>query len=160
MKSMRTLCVSMALGALLGLTTTFTQAAQSHDLVSAQVQKKLAMVETRWVTKDAAGLVDSLYVPQTEITGEGVPELFTGKEQLNGLVSHLMEGAKSTSIKLDKLVLTGEGTAYTWVTWDVQPEAKDEKPFKMKSLFVWKQVDGDWRVVADMFASGEIPPIK
>lgn len=160
MKSVRILSASLALGVVIGLAAAFVNAAQSHDQVTAQVKQKLALVESKWVKKDAAGLVDSLYVPETEITGEGVPELFTGKDQLNGLITHLMEGAKSTSIKLDKLEMLGEGSAYTWVTWNVLPEGKDEKPFKMKSLFVWKHIDGDWRIVADMFATGEIPSSK
>ncbi|MFJ4443382.1 DUF4440 domain-containing protein [Pseudomonas sp. NPDC089422] len=124
--------------------------------VRQSIDSKLQGIASMWPMKDAKAVVDKVYTEQTEITGEGVNELYKGKAQLTGLVSHLMESSRSTLIHLDRLQQIGDDAAYTWVTWDVTP-ADDEAPFKMKSLFVWKKEHGDWFIVADMFAAGAIP---
>lgn len=119
------------------------------------IDGKLQAIASLWPKKDAKDVVENVYTEQTEITGEGVNELYKGKAQLIGLVSHLMDGSSSTVIHLDRLHQIGDDAAYTWVTWDVTP-AGNEAPFKMKSLFVWKKEHGDWFIVADMFAAGAI----
>lgn len=129
---------------------------QAASNAQQQIDSKLHGIASLWPKKDAQAVVDAVYTEQTEITGEGVEELYKGKKQLAGLVAHLMEGSKSTTINLDRLVQLSDSSAYTWVTWNVTP-AGDEAPFKMKSLFVWKKENGNWFIVADMFASGAIP---
>lgn len=124
------------------------------------VAKKLARVEQVWPSQNAKALVADLYTPNTEITGEGMPEVARGTAQLTGLVQHLMDGAKSTKISLNKFVQLDPDHAWSWVTWDVVPRDAKEKPFKMKSLFVWEKYKGDWRIAADLFANGEIPAVK
>lgn len=136
------------------LGTTCTQALASD--ARQRIDDKLQGIASLWPKKDAKAVVEKVYTEQTEITGEGVNELYKGKAQLTVLVSHLMEGSRSTIIHLDRLQQIGDDAAYSWVTWDVTPVG-NEAPFKMKSLFVWKKEQGDWFIVADMFASGAIP---
>jgi hypothetical protein len=67
-----------------------------------------------------------------------------------------MESSKSTTIDLNRFKQLTDNVAYTWVTWNVTP-ADASAPFQMKSLFVWKKIGNDWRIVADMFANGAMP---
>ncbi|MNF33412.1 hypothetical protein D3C84_142260 [compost metagenome] len=94
-------------------------------------------------------------MPETEITGEQTPTLYTGTAQLTELVESLVKDSKSADIALNRVTALDKDSAYSWVTWTVVPN--EGEPFKMKSLFVWKQTPQGWRVVADMYASGEIP---
>lgn len=137
-----------------GLGSICTQVLADDD--RQQIDSKLQRIASLWPKKDAKAVVDEVYTEQTEITGEGVDELYRGKAELTGLISHLMEGAKNTVIHLDRIQQMGADAAYTWVTWNVTPTG-NEAPFKMKSLFVWKKERGEWFIVADMFASGSIP---
>ncbi|MFF7065631.1 DUF4440 domain-containing protein [Pseudomonas sp. NPDC008258] len=137
----------------IGLVGTCMQALATDTRHS--IDAKLQGIAGLWSKKDAKAVVDEVYTEQTEITGEGVNQLYKGKAQLTELLSRLMEGSRSTVLHLDRLQQIGDDAAYTWVTWDVTPVG-DELPFKMKSLFVWKKEHGAWYIVADMFAAGAI----
>ncbi|ENL6836246.1 nuclear transport factor 2 family protein, partial [Pseudomonas aeruginosa] len=132
-----------------------TALADTQTDVTNALRERLDVVEAKWAKKDAAGIVQETYVPETEITGEQTPALYTGSVQLNELVTSLVKDSKSASIVLNRVTPLGKDAAYTWVTWNVVPTAGE--PFKMKSLFVWKLTPKGWRIVADMYASGEIP---
>lgn len=148
--------VSSSLVLLAALACGFPRAhAQSPTPLHTIIESKLDGIAASWPKKDAKAVVEQVYIEQTQITGEGVPELYQGRAQLTGLVQHLMEGSKSTVIHLNRLVQLNDESAYTWVTWDVTPVG-NESPFKMKSLFVWKKEHGNWFIVADMFANGAI----
>jgi hypothetical protein len=137
-----------------------TSVAQAASPSEQAVAKKLARVEQIWNVQDGKQLVAELYTPTTEITGEGMPEVARGTPALTALVQRLMEGATSTKISLNKFMQLGPDHGWSWVTWDIVPRDPKEKPFKMKSLLVWEKYKGDWRIVGDMFATGEIPASK
>lgn len=123
--------------------------------ITKALRERLDLVETKWGQKDAAGIVAETYVPETEITGEQTPLLYTGTARLTELVESLVKDSKSANIAINRVTPLGKDGAYSWVTWTVVPN--EGESFKMKSLFVWKQTAQGWRVVADMYASGEIP---
>lgn len=124
---------------------------QLHDALQAQLNQ----LRTLWQRKDAAGIYQALYTPDTEITGAGTPELFTGEAALTQLVSELVSGSPDAKIDINHVRALGDDAAYTWVTWLVSQEQGE--PFQMKSLFLWRKVDGAWRIVADFYAEGTIP---
>jgi len=144
--------------AVLGLTLAATSQlalAGNPDELSQALRERLDLVETKWAEKDATGIVRETYVAETEITGEQTEPLFTGTEQLTELVDSLVQDSRSARIVLNRVTPLGADSAYSWVTWTVQPN--EGEAFKMKSLFVWKHTPEGWRVVADMYATGEIP---
>lgn len=55
-----------------------------------ELRERLDVVEVRWSSNDAAGIVQEVCVPETEITGEQTEPLFTGTEQLTELVASLV----------------------------------------------------------------------
>ncbi|WP_413044085.1 DUF4440 domain-containing protein [Pseudomonas sp. YJ42] len=128
--------------------------AADADTLKQALRERLDVVEARWEQNDAKGIVAEAYVPETEITGEQTEPLFTGTEALTSLVESLVADSTTATIRLDRVTPLGADSAYTWVTWDVQPNAGE--PFQMKSLFVWKRMPQGWRIVADMYASGSV----
>lgn len=141
-------------GLALTITTQLAIADAQSELTKA-LRERLDLVETKWTEKDAVGIVRETYVPETEITGEQTEPLYSGTAQLTELVESLVKDSKSAEIAINRVTPLGKDNAYSWVTWTVVPN--EGEPFKMKSLFVWKQTAQGWRVVADMYASGEIP---
>lgn len=119
------------------------------------LQARLDLLQQLWERRDADAIVRELYTADTEITGAGSDALYHGTAQLQALLALLVNDSRGASIRIDRLTELGESAAYTWVTWRVLPLAGEA--FAMKSLFVWQRLDGDWRVVADMYAEGEIP---
>ncbi|OLS61221.1 nuclear transport factor 2 family protein [Pseudomonas putida] len=119
------------------------------------LQARLELLQQLWERRDGNAIVRELYTENTEITGAGSDALYHGTEKLQALLAVLVNDSRGASIRIDRLAELGEGAAYTWVTWRVLPLAGDA--FSMKSLFVWRLIGGDWRVVADMYAEGEIP---
>lgn len=150
---MNKLTIALA-GLALAISSQLALAGSQAELTQA-LRERLDLVETKWGQKDAAGIVKETYLPETEITGEQTPTLYTGTAQLTELIETLVKDSKSTDIALNRVTALDKDSAYSWVTWTVVPN--EGEPFKMKSLFVWKKTPQGWRVVADMYASGEIP---
>ncbi len=150
MKKFNAVLSGLALAAMSHLALANSQAELTQAL-----RERLDVVETKWGQKDAAGIVAETYLSETEITGEQTPTLYTGTAQLTELVESLVKDSKSADIALNRVTALDKDSAYSWVTWTVVPN--EGEPFKMKSLFVWKKTPQGWRVVADMYASGEIP---
>lgn len=119
------------------------------------LQARLDLLQQLWERRDADAIVRELYTENTEITGAGSDALYHGNAQLRELLAALTGDTRGASIRIDRLTPLGDTAAYTWVTWSVLP--LEGEAFAMKSLFVWQLLDGDWRVVADMYAEGEIP---
>jgi hypothetical protein len=120
--------VSSSLVLLAALACGFPHAhAQSSEPLQSVIESKLNGIAASWPKKDAKTVVEQVYTEQTQITGEGVAELYQGKAQLTGLVQHLMAGSRSTVIHLNRLVQLNDESAYTWVTWDVTPAGNEEQ---------------------------------
>ncbi|MEE1925476.1 nuclear transport factor 2 family protein [Pseudomonas sp. 148P] len=119
------------------------------------LQGRLDLLQQLWERRDSDAIVRELYTENTEITGAGSAALYSGSVQLRELLAALVTDSRGASIRIDRLTALGDNAAYTWVTWRVLP--LDGEAFSMKSLFVWCLVDGAWRVLADMYAEGEIP---
>lgn len=119
------------------------------------LQARLDLLQQLWERRDSTAIVRELYTQDTEITGAGSAALYHGTEQLLELLSALVNDSRGASIRIDRLASLGDNAAYTWVTWRVLP--LEGEAFSMKSLFVWRLLDGEWRVLADMYAEGEIP---
>lgn len=143
--------LAVAFAFLIGAGSVFADSVPKVD-----IEQKLQFVASTWGQKNSEAVVKKIYTKDTEITGEGVEEVYSGQAALTGLIDHLKSTSKSTVIHLNRFVQLEDNTAYTWVTWDITP-SDAAAPFKMKSLFVWKRIAGEWFVVADMFANGEIP---
>ena len=118
------------------------------------LQARLDLLQQLWERRDSTAIVRELYTPGTEITGAGSAALYHGTEQLQELLSALVNDSRRASIRIARLADLGDSAAYTWVTWRVLP--LQGEAFSMKSLFVWRLLDGEWRVLADMYAEGEI----
>lgn len=119
------------------------------------LQARLDLLQQLWECRDGDAIVRELYTEDTEITGAGSDALYHGSAQLRELLAVLVNDSRGASIRIDRLTELADSAAYTWVTWRVLP--LQGEAFSMKSLFVWRRVEGDWRVVADMYAEGEIP---
>ncbi|NNJ18053.1 SnoaL-like domain-containing protein [Pseudomonas putida CSV86] len=119
------------------------------------LQARLDLLQHLWERRDGNAIVRELYTEHTEITGAGSDALYHGTAQLEELLAALVNDSRGASIRIDRVTGLGESAAYTWVTWRVLP--LEGEAFSMKSLFVWRLIEGEWRVVADMYAEGEIP---
>ncbi|MFJ4112301.1 DUF4440 domain-containing protein [Pseudomonas sp. NPDC089758] len=124
------------------------------EQLNAALRERLDTLEKFWAAGDARSIVDQLYAANTQITGPGSDPVVQGTEQLTELVSSLVEGASAAKIRIDHTQPLGDSAAYTWVTWEVVP--KDGDVFNMKSLFIWQRTFNEWRLIADMYAEGEI----
>lgn len=121
---------------------------------SEAIEAKLTDVESMWSEGDYEGIAKSLYVEQTQITGQDTPTFYTGMEALTELVKYLVETSSAVELSIAESRPVGDGGLITWVNWYVTPNEGED--FIMKSLMVWEQHDGDWKMMADMYAVGEI----
>lgn len=124
--------------------------------IDGQIRERLDFIENSWNAGKAAELAKEIYVPSTQITGEGVDQIYAGTEDVSALVAGLVKGNKHVKIDLNSTQQVSNDVVVSWVTWTVTPTAKDAQPFNMKSLFVWKNTGKRWNIVADMYTSGVI----
>ncbi|WGV19368.1 hypothetical protein QIY50_18590 [Pseudomonas putida] len=97
-----------------------------------------------------------IYVPSTQIAGEGTEQLYSGTQAVSELVKGLVKDNKHVQLELNSSQQVSKDVVVSWVTWTITPVAQDAKPFNMKSLFVWKNDGKRWNLVADMYTSGVI----
>ncbi|WP_136163061.1 YybH family protein [Sphingomonas flavalba] len=124
--------------------------------IAAALQPRLAAIENAWAKWDAPA-VAAVYTDDAVATGEQNPAPAEGRAAMTALISHLMEGTRAVSIAIYRAEQLAPDVASTWVTWTVAL-ADGQPDFQTKSLFVWKRVDGSWRIAQDMFALGPMVP--
>ncbi|HBN5964192.1 TPA: hypothetical protein L3H12_000882 [Acinetobacter baumannii] len=116
---------------------------------------KLEFLQTLWKQKDVQGIFDHLYVDKTEISGQGTTELYTGKNKLINLLKDLVEGSCDINLRIFKSTELSKQLILTWVNWIVYTDDRNDH-FTMKSLFLWQEIDQDWKIIADMYADDGI----
>ncbi|EOH6035943.1 hypothetical protein NQ810_15375 [Acinetobacter baumannii] len=116
---------------------------------------KLELLQTLWKQKDEQGIFDHLYVDKTEISGQGTTELYTGKNKLINLLKDLVEGSYDVNLRIFKSTELSKQLILTWVNWTVYTDDRNDH-FTMKSLFLWQEIDQDWKIIADMYADDAI----
>jgi hypothetical protein len=136
----------------LGLTSVSVHA----DTLSIALKERLSFIENAWNQGQADKLVKEIYLPQTQIAGEGSDDLYEGVSVSN-LVSELVKDNKMVKLQLIDVQALANDAALSWVQWHVTPTNGSTPAFDMKSLFVWKRSHGQWRIVADMYTSGNLP---
>ena len=116
---------------------------------------KLELLQTLWKQKDVQGIFDHLYVDKTEISGQGTTELYTGNNKLINLLIDLVEGSCDVNLRIFKSTELSKQLILTWVNWTVYTDDRNDH-FTMKSLFLWQEIDQDWKIIADMYADDAI----
>ncbi|MDC4272514.1 hypothetical protein NQ630_17645 [Acinetobacter baumannii] len=116
---------------------------------------KLEFLQTLWKQKDVQGIFDHLYVDKTEISEQGTTELYTGKNKLINLLKDLVEGSCDINLRIFKSTELSKQLILTWVNWTVYTDDRNDH-FTMKSLFLWQEIDQDWKIIADMYADDAI----
>ncbi|MDV7414020.1 hypothetical protein R4482_01405 [Acinetobacter baumannii] len=116
---------------------------------------KLETLQMLWKQKDIQGIFDHLYVDKTEISGQGTTELYTGENKLINLLKDLVEGSCDINLRIFKSTELNKQLILTWVNWTVYTNDRNDH-FTMKSLFLWQEIDQDWKIIADMYADEAI----
>jgi len=116
---------------------------------------KLEILQTLWKQKDVQGIFDHLYVDKTEISGQGTTDLFTGKDSLLLLLKDLVHSSTDVNLRIFKSTELSKQLILTWVNWTIYIHDKNDS-FTMKSLFLWQEIDQDWKIIADMYAEEAI----
>ncbi|MDE2441347.1 MAG: nuclear transport factor 2 family protein [Betaproteobacteria bacterium] len=136
---------------LLGLVA---QGAQAGDVGLEQViGERLAVLEKAWGKGDAKTITTQVWGSDAVIHGEGQTAVVNTPEGVLETIEHLL--ADTRKVKLDVYTIRGLGpdAALSWVTWHVTPKT-EEKPFEVRSLFVWTRGKEGWRIRADMYSMG------
>lgn len=115
------------------------------------INGKLEHLKKLWELKNAEEIVNNFYLENTQISGQGVKSLFTGKSNLTELVSALVNDSTSADLSIYKFNAISSECIVTWVNWTVYFD-NDLEPMKLKSLFVWELNEDDWFITADMYA--------
>lgn len=116
---------------------------------------KLETLQMLWKQKDIQGIFDHLYVNKTEISGQGTTDLYTGENKLINLLKDLVEGSCDINLRIFKSTELSKQLILTWVNWTVYTNDRNDH-FTMKSLFLWQEIDQDWKIIADMYADEAI----
>ncbi|MDV7456910.1 hypothetical protein R4643_05375 [Acinetobacter baumannii] len=116
---------------------------------------KLETLQMLWKQKDIQGIFDHLYVDKTEISGQGTTDLYTGENKLINLLKDLVKGSCDINLRIFKSTELSKQLILTWVNWTVYTNDRNDH-FTMKSLFLWQEIDQDWKIIADMYADEAI----
>jgi ketosteroid isomerase-like protein len=103
----------------------------------------------------AAAIVDQAYWPDAVTVMEGVPAALRGTEPLTGVMAaSSKEGVGMTcDFTLDEpVILSGDvASAFSAATC-----GEGDKTMKMRTLYVWQQRDGHWKIIREMISQGAL----
>lgn len=140
-----------ALAALLGLAAL---SAQANDAALAKaIGERLAVLENAWEKGDAKTITTQVWGSDAVIHGEGQKAVVDTPEAVHGTIEHLLADTRKVKLAVHSIRRLGPDAALSWVTWQVTPKAED-KPFAVRSLFVWSKGKEGWRIRADMYSMG------
>lgn len=97
-------------------------------------------------------VVTSYYTESAYATGHETP-LMSGYEALNGLFEEIHAEFKDMRIDMIDTRVAGDDCIYSLVTATSTLASVGEEA-TIKSLLVWRKVDGEWLCDADIFAMG------
>lgn len=121
---------------------------------SQAIRERLDALEQAWAKGDATYAATRVFGRDAVIHGEGQKDVIQSPEAVLGVMQHLMEGSNQIRMKVHSVRVLAPTAAHSWVTWQVTPRAAGEKPFEMRSLFVWTKGKEGWRIRADMYSVG------
>lgn len=141
----------IVLGALLGLVAVSAQAEDAA--LNKLIGERLAFLEQAWEKGDAQTIATQVWGGDAVIHGEGQQAVVNTPEGVKGIVDHLLADTRKVKLDVHTIRRLGPDAALSWVTWHVTPKAED-KPFEVRSLFVWSKGKEGWRIRADMYSMG------
>jgi ketosteroid isomerase-like protein len=102
-----------------------------------------------------AAIVDQAYWPDAMTVMEGVPAAVRGKEQLTGIMAASTKegvGMNCTFTLEEPVTLSGDiATAFSAAIC-----GESDKAMKLRTLYVWQNRDGDWKIIREMIATGAL----
>ncbi len=137
-----------ALGLTLG--STGATAGSTADVIAAKYQ----LSEKAFAENNVQILIDQFYAGDVYVVGEGSKQATVGIEALTPVLHELVAGASKLEMSSEHADYTSEDTIYDFVNYRVYP-ADGSEDFNVRSLLVWKKIEGDWRVSADMYTFGQ-----
>lgn len=120
------------------------------------IRERLAALEKAWEKGDLDEISTRVWGSDAVIHGEGQKAVVNTPEGVRETVRHLLADTSKVKLDLHSIRALAPDAALTWVTWNVTPKAAGEKPFQVKSLFVWTRDKSGWRIRADMYAMGSM----
>jgi uncharacterized protein (TIGR02246 family) len=108
--------------------------------------------------RDAAAMA-RLYTRDAYLLAAGAP-MMRGPEQIEQALRAMMDaGVKEIALHPETVTMAGDDTAYEigTATVTIQPPGGDAFDDPGKYMVIWKRVDGEWKLHADVFNS-DTPP--
>lgn len=141
----------MVVAVLLGLAALGAQAGDAG--LDKVIGERLAVLEKAWEKGDAKIITTQVWGSDAVIHGEGQKAVVNTPEGIHGTIEHLLADTRKVKLDVHSIRRLGPDAALSWVTWHVTPKAED-KPFEVRSLFVWTKGKEGWRIRADMYSMG------
>lgn len=120
------------------------------------IKDRITILEKAWEKSDVSTIVTQVWGSDAIIHGEGQPAVVNSPEGIKETIKHLTNDSKKVKIDIFKFKELSNNSALTWVTWNVTPKDAKEKPFKVRSLFIWTKDKDGWRIRADMYSMGSM----
>lgn len=114
-----------------------------------QVADTLAVIEDLW----HAGKVEELagyYTDDAVLTGEGVPIVIRGIEQVRPALAGLVSSNPDAQFRIRSGRALGDAAAETWITV-VAPASG----MALRVLLVWIKSTDVWQIASESFSAGE-----
>ena len=141
----------VVLAALLGVAAVSAQAGDAG--LAKVIGERLVVLEQAWEKGDAKTIATQVWGSDAVIHGEGQKAVVNTPEGIQGTIEHLLADTRKVKLDVHTIRRLGPDAALSWVTGQVTPKA-EEKPFAVRSLFVWTRGKDGWRIRADMYSMG------
>lgn len=93
----------------------------------------------------------ALFTEDATLCGEGAPGIVGGQAALREALVQMLQVTPELTIDIQQEVSVSSDSAVTWLHWH---SPNQEQLIEFRSLTVWRNCGGSWKIVADMFGMG------
>ena len=120
----------------------------------AALQERVDAGNAAVAQKDGPGWNREMYAPDVVILGEGLPEPVRGRVAADALIAELLASGAMDDRRIEITTADGAGEfAFTLIRFHHMVDPADEGA---RALYVWRKSPEGWRVVADMYQTGNL----
>ncbi|MCT8965230.1 nuclear transport factor 2 family protein [Pseudomonas veronii] len=113
-----------------------------------QIKTTLQQIQDLWHQGKADDVV-SHYASDAILTGEGIPVVVRGSEQLRHGLTGLLASDPDANFDIRIGRVLAEDVAETWITVSAQSSG-----LALRALLVWVRIGGAWQIKSESFSAG------
>ena len=123
--------------------------------ISVELENRVEEFSVAWCAHDAAAIQKEFFAPNACVVGDGMSRAATDQTSVTAAIEYMIGVAPLMKIEIVKTDEYSESFVGSWLNWHVI-DARGSVLATMRSLTLWKKIDGRLVILADSYSTGSL----